>query len=233
MKAYVIMRDRVTYARRCVEALTTAGLDVVIVDHDSHWGPALEWTEEILCDEPFHYPDVYYHENHHPRDLWRADGPIAREIQPGERYIVTDCDVVPDDTCPPDWPAYLSTLLDEHLTAVKAGLALRTDDLPPWFASRSEVQGWEAQYQPPRARPVGSWSAVWADIDTTLAMYRAPGPFRLGPAIRTTAPYVARHLPWYEDSANLPEELQFYAARAEHGHWRAPDGFEDTHALEG
>ena len=135
--------------------------------------------------------------------------------------------------CPADWPAYLGTLLDEHPAAVKAGLGLRTDDLPPWFERRDEVRLWEAKYQPGCARPAGSWSAVWADVDTTLAMYRRLGPFRLGPAIRTTAPYEALHLPWYEDTKRLPEEIRFYNDRAEHGHWRAPGGFEDHHGLGG
>jgi len=228
--AFVIMRDRVTYAQRCVQALLDADLQVVVVDHDSRWEDAVYW----LADLPELTTGVRVwseRDNPHPRDLWRWGGPVAECVPPGERFIVTDCDVVPDEACPPDWPAYLGALLDEHPNAVKAGLALRTDDLPEHFADRSKVEEWESAYQPPIAHPVGSWSAVWADIDTTLAMYRAPGRFRLGPAIRTTAPYMARHLPWYEDSANLSEELRFYAARAEYGHWRSPEGFQDNHGL--
>lgn len=250
MLAFVIMRDRVTYARRCVAALEAAGLDVVIVDHGSTWPEALRWLNGLdersnwgvrdgQGDWAAQYPRIDWHENRHPRDLWRERdedrpgllGPIRAYTEPDERFVVTDCDVVPADDCPADWLAYLGTLLDEYPAAVKAGLGLRTDDLPPWFARRDEVRLWEATYQPGCARPVGSWSAVWADIDTTLALYRRPGPFRLGPAIRTTAPYEALHLPWYEDTANLPEEIKFYNSRAEHGHWRNPDGFEDTHGI--
>lgn len=239
MYAFVIMRDRVTYARRCVEALEAAGLDVVVVDHDTTYPQARDWLDQVYHgvadgqDPEADYPDVAWDVNRHPRDLWRPRGPIDRYAPGNNRFIVTDCDVVPADDCPEDWLAYLGTLLDENPAAVKAGLGLRTSDLPEHFAQRDQVQVWESAYQPPIAHPVGSWSAVWADIDTTVAMYRRFEPFRLGPAIRTAQPFEALHLPWYEDSANLPEEIRFYNDRAEHGHWRAPDGFIDTHNLGG
>jgi hypothetical protein len=237
--AFVIMRDRVTYARQCVAALEAARLDVVLFDVDSSWPPAREWIDS-------------QHErwqanrlirsfiNQHPRDLWCAGGRIEDMVRPGERFIVTDCDVVPDETCPADWVQVLSAYLDHFPHVVKAGLGLRTDDLPDHFAHRAQVQAWERQFQLPDAgtaapvvyNPSHAGGAAWADIDTTLAMYRRYETFRLGPAIRTIAPYVARHLPWYEDSANPTDEQAFYAARAEHGHWRAPDGFEDHHGLE-
>jgi hypothetical protein len=48
-------------------------------------------------------------------------------------------------------------------------------------------------------------------IDTTFALYR---PFAQGgadgPAIRTGGKYVAKHLPWYENSSNLSPETEYY-----------------------
>lgn len=242
MIGFVIMRDRVTYARRCVTALEAAGLDVVIVDHDSDWPEAMAWVGGIDENSSHgRYPQVAWKPNQHPRDLWAPDGVIRAHVQPGERFVVTDCDVIPDETCPANWLKLLGLLLDDRPAAVKAGLGLRTDDLPEHFEHRAKVQAWEAKYQPPIAAAVGVLEsrpplqppAVWADIDTTLALYRGFEPFQLGPAIRTTAPYLARHLPWYEDSANLTDEQAFYYSRTAHGHWRAPDGYNDTHGLGG
>jgi hypothetical protein len=235
MLAFVIMRDRVTYARQCVDALTAAGLDVALVDHDSTWPAAYKWLDEMRWRSEPRWPAVWSDTNRHPRDVWRPDGPIAQLVRPGERFIVTDCDVVPDPDCPADWVTFLGELLDAEPRAVKAGLGLRTDDLPEHFAHRAEVQAWEAKYQPPAAHwvcdPDGP-PAAWADIDTTLAMYRRFELFRLGPAIRTTGPYLARHLPWHEDTSRRSDELAHFYGRAEHGHWRAPDNFDDTHGLE-
>lgn len=231
MLSFVIVRDRVTYAQQCVEALERAGLDVLVVDHESMWPEARQWLEPFRWTSP---PRIWSDDNRHPRDLWRPGGPIDHCVPPGEQFIVTDCDVVPDEACPGIWVDLLHGLLDANPAAVKAGLGLRTDDLPPSFAHAALVRDWEAKFQPPIAAPVnGGLPAVWADIDTTLSLYRRYEPFKLGPAIRTTAPYLARHLPWYEDTANPTPEQAFYYSRAEHGHWRAPDGFNDEHGLGG
>jgi hypothetical protein len=230
--AFVIMRDRVTYAQRCVEALTTAGLDVVIVDHGSTWPEAREWLAEVGMKPRQFWPRVWHDFNMHPRDLWRLGGPLDGYLGPrpaDERFIVTDCDVVPDEDCPADWPALLGELLDRFPNLAKAGLGLRIDDLPDHFAHKQRVVEWETgvlggEYAGGRARR--------GDIDTTLAMYRRFEPFTLGPALRTVAPYVARHLPWYEDTLYPTPEQAYYRLHAEHGHWRDPDGYVDTHNLE-
>lgn len=242
MKAFVITRNRVTYTRLCVDALLAAGLGVIIVDHGSTWPPMLDWLSGI--DRP-RGTAVWGDRNWHPRDLWRAGGPIALNVRPGERFIVTDCDIMPDRDCPADWVGQLGQLLDEQPAARKAGLGLRTDDLPAHYARADEVREWERAFQNVADgghlhHTVALDTAVWADIDTTLALYRnelrgvdplSPEPFRLGPALRTRLPYVAQHLAWYEDSANPTPEQVFYRKRAQYGHWRNPDGYTDHHGI--
>ena len=62
-----------------------------------------------------------------------------------------------------------------------------------------------------------------APIDTTFALYRpgAHGGYWL-PACRTGEPYLARHLPWYQDSANLSEEEAYYKNKAGKDSYWAP-----------
>lgn len=230
MRAFVISRDRVTYARQCVEALRDVGLHVMVVDHGSTWQPMRDWLAGVRG------VDIWYCNNRHPRDLWAPGGVLERWTRPDERFIVTDCDVIPDPACPTDWPQIMAAYLN-HLPAVrKVGLSLRTDDLPAHHMHRDMVREWEAQWQPPRAAPVvynPGAAGVFADVDTTLAMYRHFEPFTLGPAVRLQPPYTARHLPWYEDTLNLDEEQRYYRDHAEHGHWRDPHNYADNHALEG
>lgn len=239
MKAFVVCRDRVTYARRCVDALTTAGLDIVVVDHGSAWPPMLDWLVDLDVESIARTDvEVAWWPNQHPRDLWAPGGPIEIHLGAMERFIVTDCDVVPDEACPADWVDRLVDLLDRFPGARKAGLGLRTDDLPVHFADRDRVIVWERQYQHVDDggrlyASAGLGEAVWADIDTTLAMYRGFEAFTLGPALRMRPPFVARHLAWYEDTADPTPEQAFYRSRAEHGHWRQPDGFIDEHGLRG
>ncbi len=240
MKAFAITRDRVTYARQCVDALLAAGLEVVIVDHGSTWPPMVEWLREIDSRNVHGYlnPWVVWDVNRHPRDLWRPGGPIVQLVDADERFIVTDCDVVPDEGCPADWVERMRATLDRYPAIRKVGFGLRTDDLPEHYQHADMVRRWEAQYQAVadggRLNPMMSDAgAVIADIDTTLAMYRRYEPFTLGPAVRLRPPYVARHLPWYEDALHLDEEQRYYRDHAEHGHWRSPTGYADDYKLRG
>lgn len=233
MRAFIICRDRVTYADQCAAALLRAGLRVTVVDHGSTWPDMVTWLDAVEHDARF---DVWRDVNRHPRDLWRLDGPIMNRVGADERFIVTDCDVVPDDGCPVDWVHWMWDNLDRYPALKKVGLGLRTDDLPERYAHRDEVRRWEARYQPinnlgGQLAPVSDGRGVIADVDTTLAMYRWFEPYALGPAMRLSAPYVARHLTWYEDSANPTLEQAYYREHAEHGHWRKPYGFTDEHGL--
>jgi hypothetical protein len=240
VKAFVVTRDRVSYARQCVDALLAPGLrlDVIIVDHGSTWPPMTDWLDTLAAyDHP--RVAVWRDENRHPRDLWRLGGPLHRApLSADERFIVTDCDVIPDPACPADWPARMAATLDRYPAIRKVGLGLRTDDLPEHFQHADMVRTWEAQYQAVAdggrlSTMTTDHDAVIADVDTTLAMYRHFETFTLGPSIRLRPPYVARHLPWYEDTLHLDIEQQYYRDHAVHGHWRSPTTYADDYGLRG
>lgn len=107
-----------------------------------------------------------------------------------------------------------------HPSVVKVGLGLRIDDLPGYGrVPFPDVRAWEGAFWTNRADP-GAWHAP---VDTTLALYpplSRQREFRLGPAIRLDAPYLLRHLPWYETGPES-EELAYYREHALPGatHW--------------
>ncbi len=202
MKAFIIFRDRVTYAKMCYAALRAAGLDVYVVDHDTTWPAALLWLRGLET------PVMYRGENAYPWQLWQW-GPF-RDLMgaDSEPYVVTDPDVVPSQPCPADWLAELSGALTRH-RCVKAGLGLRLDRLPPGPLRDFERQFWADEVEP---------GVFAANVDTTLALYRPFGQyplFALGPSLRLGWPYVADHLGWDE---KLTPELRHYHARADPGH---------------
>jgi hypothetical protein len=55
-----------------------------------------------------------------------------------------------------------------------------------------------------------------APIDTTFAMYRPGLGHQNGNSLRSAPPYTARHLPWYQDFANLSEEDEYYVKHSDH-----------------
>lgn len=216
MKGFVIVRDRVTYAQQCVAALLAAGLEPVIVDQGSSWPEAVAWLARLEEGGAL----VLRHGGGHPRGLW--GWPPFDEAHAGERYVVTDPDVIPAADCPGDWVQHLGRMLDAHPEACKAGLGLRIDNLPGRYSRRQQVIDWETRF----------WQYPWPDgtypagVDTTLAVYRADiMQFQLDGALRTGPPYVADHLAWHEDLDNLPDEIAYYYSHAEPGitHW-APSG---------
>ena len=211
MKAFIIFRDRVTYARQCRDALLKAGLDVHVVDHGSTWPEALHWLGGL---EAVGEPVMRRGENAYPWQLW-SWGPfrdlMERDPHP---YIVTDPDVTPAPFCPPDWPGWLMAVLAGS-DAVKVGLGLRTGNLPDddqgKLIASLEAGYWVHEHSP---------QVFHANVDTTLAVYR-PFPeypvFSLYPGLRTGYPYVADHFGWHEREP-LSEELAYYKAHADPGH---------------
>lgn len=219
MKAFIIFRDRVTYGHLCFTALIEAGLEPVIADHGSTWPLALDWLAVLDAAGV----TVLRRGGGHPRGLWSWP-PFRDMAGPDERYVVTDCDVTPAASCPPDWPARLGELLDRYPDAAKAGLGLAVHDLPDCYPRRDQVIAWEAQFAAAHSPEEG---VRRAGVDTTLALYP---PLSGRPAhaidgsLRTAWPYLADHLPWHEDFANLDPEQDWYYSHTEPGiaHWAPP-----------
>jgi hypothetical protein len=124
-------------------------------------------------------------------------------------YVVTDSDLSLAN-CPKDVLDVLIEGFSVMPQAVKVGLSLEIDDLPE--PMRARVRGWELQFW---SDPVND-RFIRALVDTTFALYpihqNHADSMLTGPALRTNRPYTARHLPWYLDGANLPEEEAFYYA---------------------
>jgi hypothetical protein len=243
-KAVIITRDRPTYTKLCLARLLACPDvgDVHVVDHGSIGEPMLALLASIAGPVGSSERRVHVHwkPNAHPRDLW-TNGTLESIVKPGERFLVTDCDVMaPGDWRGQDWLKHLHRLLDAFPHVVKAGLQLSLA-IPVAHPQREEIMQWEANYRRadqlrriPGALMGDPAYCYEASVDTTLALYRDLGPYALDPALRTAyTDFEAKHLPWSEWALDplIAEELAFYEEHAEHGHWRTPAGFSDSHGL--
>ncbi len=197
--------DRLTPLRLLIDWLERAGMrNIIVLDNASTYPPLLDYYRSLSHR-------VVYEANLGPYALWHSA--LWREVR-DDYYIYTDSDVVPTDDCPKDAVAFLHDALQRHLPYHKAGLGLRIDDLPESYAKKSDVIEWESQYW---QHPLGG-DIYLARVDTTFALYR---PWASGGwwarALRSGGNYVAKHLPWYEDSAHPTEEDRYYAAHARRG----------------
>lgn len=191
--------NRLDCLRRLMSWLDRAQMkNVTIIDNGSTYRPLIDYYSRSDCD-------VIRVNNRGPLALWTVPS-LWHRIR-NNFYVYTDVDVVPDDVCPLDAVNFLREELLKHPAFEKIGLGLRLDDLPDCYEKKADVLGWEKQY----------WSDRFdsrlfrARVDTTFALYRprAIGGWWLN-SLRTDFPYVAQHLPWYQDSSQLSNEELFY-----------------------
>lgn len=197
---FINVRDRFTTTKALAEfCVSLPGAEVHLVDNASTYGPLLDWYANcglIVHDMP----------NGGPRTPWQ----LANKLRSGH-YVVTDCDL--DLTgVPRDVLSRCVDCLQNNPSICKAGLALRIDDLPTGHVARTMEAGhWERSV-------LNADQTRWyvAPIDTTFAMYRVGEPFGYEPALRLAGDYTARHVPWYYDGDNLPDDERYYLDHIEH-----------------
>lgn len=204
-------RNRLTYLLQLIGWLEKAGMkNIVILDNDSTYRPLLDYYSKT----PHRVIRLGANIGH--LALWKTD--VFREFKK-RYYIYTDPDVVPVEDCPADLAAFLLKQLQTYSSIEKIGIGLKIDDLPDHYSGKAKVIEWETEYW---EKPVAE-SVFNAEVDTTFALYRpyTNGAKWVAPAYRTGPPYVARHLPWYENSADPGEENLYYIKHARQGatHW--------------
>ena len=199
MKAFVIMFNRLTSPKKLCRQLVKGGCEVILIDNGSTYQPLLKWYKD--CPYKVHLLKEGGH-----KSLWESG--IINEYS-DRYYIVTDHDLdltgVPKD--------FISVLMKgfENPNIVKSGLSLRIDDLPDNEYTK-EVIEWESRFWKTRQDNNGFY---FSDIDTTLAIYdreRMPdiNINQWFSAVRSPAPYSARHLPWYNEEPLSNEENYYF-----------------------
>jgi hypothetical protein len=221
---FINCRDRVTPLRGLVDWLERAGVEeITFLDNDSAYEPLLAYYEETP------HRVVRMAKNWGKHSLWAA--PEAEGLTGDRPFVYTDPDVVPSEDCPLDAIDHFGELLDRYRGINKVGFGLRIDDLPAQYAHRDAVLAWEGQMW---QWPLGDGN-YFASIDSTFALHRAGAGIRPAEAVRTGAPYLARHTTWYIDSESPPEEDLFYATRpGTRGNWNKdelPDWLAEAHRL--
>ncbi|MEI6515718.1 MAG: glycosyltransferase family 2 protein [bacterium] len=208
-------RNRHTCLRLMIDWLMSAGYkNIVVLDNNSRYKPLLDYYKNSPVKV------IYLKENMGHLAFWKT--PVYREYY-RDYYVYTDPDILPVAECPADFMSHFMALLNKNPNVEKVGFGLKIDDLPDTYDRKNEVIYWENQFWQKEIE-TGVYDAR---IDTTFALYKPFTNAALWPqnALRTGGNYVARHLPWYEDSRNETEESRFYRAEVKEGasHWIRKD----------
>jgi hypothetical protein len=144
--------------------------------------------------------------------IW--DAKILEQLGITGPYVWTDPDIVPIRECPPNVLEFFWSALQAYPNKTKVGFGLRIDDLPEHYRFKQEVIVWEAQYWEKCIAP----KLYDAPIDTTFALYRAGSSYKpINTALRTGFPYLARHIPWYENLDRASDDHVYYLKNAKPG----------------
>jgi len=211
----ILNKDRLEPLKLLVDAMRSRDYNnIIVIDNQSTYQPLLDWYKESGLD--VFYNDIeatkfdngtFYrlsYELQHPK--------FASIIQ--DYYVFTDSDVVPVESIPYDFIDNMISIVNKYQLH-KVGLGLKIDDLPN-VATTEHVVNTESQYWTNRLDD--EYVLFKAPVDTTFAVY-APNtlPIWSDFSLRMGGDYVAKHMPWYYDTNNLPEDELYYLTHLQYG----------------
>lgn len=216
---FVLSYNKLGYLEKLIAWLEKAGFrKIFIVDNASTYSPLVEYLQASSHT-------VYRLEkNYGHLAVWECG--LFDDMLRVHPYIVTDPDILPIEECPGEVTHHFWRILSDHPEVTKVGFSLKIDDIPDTYSLKKNVIEWEKQFW---KKSIGD-GLYDASIDTTFALYRPgiyPNDKRWWRSIRTGFPFIARHLPWYENSL-LPksEEDVYYEKhlKEKSSFWSVTDG---------
>lgn len=223
LPVYINNRNRLTMTKKLVEWLEKIPYAVpVVIDNDSGYKPLIDWYgfayQNLLVFlsqnmGPYSFFKPYDIRIRYGRDLYSSIYRSLFDLAP-EWFVYTDPDLLPIEECPLEAIEVFHRLMIEYPDKQKVGFGLKIDDIPDHYPAKAEVIAWEKSLV---SKEIRGKTAVEANIDTTFALYKKSRWSKMDPVgrcLRTTYPYLCRHLPWYVDPNNLDEEEKFYMANA-------------------
>ncbi len=191
--------NRLSFLQKQISWLESAGYtNIYIIDNDSSYPPLLEYYSRTpytvyRLDRNFGYRALF-------------DTHLMLNFI-NDYYVYTDADIVPVRDCPIDVISQMKKLLSKYPNIGKVGFGLVIDDLPDHYFLKEQVIQYESKYWLNKIND----EVFDAPVDTTFALYRpgVKGDWQLK-AYRTCYPYLAHHLPWYENSGEPSDEELYY-----------------------
>jgi len=212
----ILNKDRLDPLKKLVNVLQNKNYNnIIIVDNRSTYLPLLNWYETSKLNIFYNnIPETLFDTGTLHRLAYEVKHHIFTEIVK-DYFIFTDSDVVPIDEIPDNFVEDMIYVLNKY-NKHKIGLGLKIDDLPIDQPAAKDAIKTEAPYWDNKVEDK-EFDLYAAPIDTTFAVY-APNSTAGWSAncLRMGGKYIARHMPWYYDINNLPEDEYFYLKHLEY-----------------
>ena len=239
MPIFIITCNRIKILKESMRSYydhIKAPFEIVICDQGSTFKPTIEFLEKLESDGTIVYRWKENFNIGRKRNLRRNNTGISENIQdyfkthPKSNFIVTDPDIFLDNVDGDILEVY-AHILSVMPEIVAVGPILRIDDIPDCYPLKEKLLSSESGHAKALLKPrctVGykgrQIEYVSDRIDTQFGMFRAGTQWRRIKkgieAIRTLAPYSAKHLDWYICPENLTEDQRYYMWYAStNTHW--------------
>ncbi len=210
----ILNKNRLEPLKLLVDSLRSRNYEnIIVIDNKSTYEPLLEWygqaklnvfTNDVVRDEngSFYLLAV---EAKHP-----TFAPLLNDY-----YVFTDSDVVPVEDAPDDYIEAMVEVSKEFPHIRKVGPNIKIDDFVPGSKNEAVALYYEKRHWVDII-PHPKYELYRAAIDTGFAVY-APNsvPLWADNCIRMGGKYIARHMPFYYDNDNLPEDELYYITHLE------------------
>lgn len=211
MNIFITIWNRFSWAIPFCEDLSKAGLNVILIDNKTTYGPALQWLNK--CP----YKVIRMDKNEGP---WVFFTTGLYSEYTDQYFMISDSDQDISGT-PSDWVEVLMKGLDEKADGVwKSGLSQRIDDLPDNPYAK-EIYEYERNFY----TNVNKHGYYKVYMDLGIAVYdrsrRGENPIKEENwycAVRSPKPYMSRHLDWYVTPETYREEDIYYMKNKERAH---------------
>jgi hypothetical protein len=198
---FILAYNNPTHVKAMVEQVRALTEEYTVVDNASTFQPMKDYLETI---EPhvLRMDKNYGHSVYYQPEVWS---------RAGEKFILTDPDLVFNAAMPPNVIQVLADLSDQY-GVNKVGLALDiTGPIRKDFRLKTgeTIVDWESQFWTKRI-PHDTYELYEAALDTTFCVFNK----RISgySAIRIAGDFTCKHRPWYDgwDADLLPGELEAY-----------------------
>lgn len=203
---FINARDRLGVMKKCIESLIDFGhKNLIVLDNQSTYPELLKYYSEIEKDSRIKI--IFLEKNFGYKALWLSG--ILETLNISTPYVYTDPDVVPGENCPKDIVGILYEYLNANHEILKVGPELVWEDIT--FYDKETVQRDSGVYEKNKIDE----NISFVNCDTTFALYSNTRHYSLRFSLRTSGDMRFKHLPWYFDYENLPEDEKYYMEHAD------------------
>ena len=204
---FINARDRLNTMKKLIDWLLDAEYrNLIILDNNSTYPKLLDYYNELEKDSRIKI--ILLGKNLGHKALWKSN--ILEKLNISTPYVYTDPDVVPAENCPKDFVKTLYEVLNAHHEIRKVAPALVWEDIT--FFDKEKWQTNEKDLC--NGAYIGN-NLCFSNVDTTFALYSNTRNYTLRFSLRTLGDMRIKHLPWYFDYDNLPEDEKYYMDHAE------------------